>query len=347
MDFLWPQKSLMPYLVLSTKLYVPSIQSSLVQRPRLVHCLESGYQLGRRVTLVSAPAGFGKTTIVREWITDKDLGKPFGWLSLDEGDNDPVRFLVYLVSAIQKVNVKIGKTILTSFNSSQVPPISDLVETLINEISFTSKPLLIILDDYHLIQKVEVHSILQLLLKRQPEALHLVIITREDPPFSLPKMRVQGQITEIRERDLRFTWSEAQAFLEKTMGLELSAQDIDKLEERTEGWAAGMQLAALAMEELSNGEEQRDFVEAFAGSNKMIVDYLISEVLERQAETTRRFLLRTSILERFCAELCDHVVFDDHEAVSSESVVDLLERGNMFLVPLDNQRHWYRYLHLF
>ncbi len=194
---------------------------------------------------------------------------------------------------------------------------------------------------------MEVHSILQLLLKRQPEALHLVIITREDPPFSLPKMRVQGQITEIRERDLRFTSSEAQSFLEKTMGLELSVQDIDKLEERTEGWAAGMQLAALAMEELSNGDERQAFVEAFAGSNKMIVDYLISEVLQRQAKTTRRFLLRTSILERFCAELCDHVVFGDHEAVSSQSVLDLLERGNMFLVPLDNQRRWYRYHHLF
>lgn len=337
----------MPYQVLSTKLYIPPIQASLVQRPRLVQHLESGYRSGRRVTLVSAPAGFGKTTVIREWITDTDLGKPFGWLSLDDGDNDPVRFLVYLVSAIQKVDAKIGKSILTSLNSSQIPPLLDLVETLINEISFESKPFLIILDDYHLIKKVEVHSILQLLLKRQPEVLHLIIITREDPPFSLPKMRVQGQITEIRERDLRFTTSEAQAFLEKTMRLELSAQDIDKLEERTEGWAAGMQLAALAMEELASGEERRAFIEAFAGSNKMIVDYLISEVLQRQSETTRRFLLHTSILERFCAELCDHVVFDHDEADSSQAILDTLERGNMFLVSLDNQRQWYRYHHLF
>ena len=284
---------------------------------------------------------------MREWITDAKLGKPFGWLSLDDGDNDPVRFLIYLVSAIQKVNARIGKTILTSLNSSQVPPLMDLVETLINEISLESKPFLVILDDYHLIKKVELHSILQLLLKRQPKALHLVIITREDPPFSLPRMRVQGQITEIRERDLRFTLPETQSFLAKTMRLELSAHDIDKLEERTEGWAAGMQLAALAMEELSNDKERRDFIEAFAGSNKMIVDYLISEVLQRQTETTRRFLLRTSILERFCAELCDHVVFDDHETGSSHSVVDILERGNMFLVALDNQSQWYRYHHLF
>jgi LuxR family maltose regulon positive regulatory protein len=337
----------MPYQVLSTKLYIPPIQASLVQRPRLVQHLENGYQSGRRVTLVSAPAGFGKTTIIREWITDNSLGKPFGWLSLDDGDNDPVRFLIYLVAAIQKVNTEIGKSILTSLNSSQIPPLFDLVETLINEISFEAKPFLIILDDYHLIKKVEVHSILQLLLERQPDALHLVIITREDPPFPLPRMRVQGQITEIRERDLRFTQAEAQAFLMRTMGLELSERDIDKLEERTEGWAAGMQLAALAMEELSNDEERRAFIEAFAGSNKMIVDYLISEVLQRQAETTRHFLLRTSILERFCAELCDHVVLDDNEAVSSQSVLEILERGNMFLVPLDNQRQWYRYHHLF
>jgi LuxR family transcriptional regulator, maltose regulon positive regulatory protein len=337
----------MTYQVLSTKLYIPPIHSSLVQRPRLVQHLEAGYQTGKRVTLVSAPAGFGKTTIIRQWITAAELGKPFGWLSLDDGDNDPVRFLLYLVSAIQKVNAEIGKTILASLNSSQVPALLDLVETLINEISCEAKPFLIVLDDYHLIKKMEVHTVLQLLLKRQPDALHLVILTREDPPFSLPRMRVQGQITEIRERDLRFTLSEAQAFLVRTMGLELSAQDIGKLEERTEGWAAGIQLAALALDDLSSEEERQAFIEAFTGSNRMIVDYLISEVLHRQAETTRQFLLRTSILERFCAELCDRVVFGDDGEGSSQSVLEILEQGNMFLVPLDSQRHWYRYHHLF
>lgn len=337
----------MAYQVLSTKLYIPPIQSSLVQRPRLVQHLENGYEAGKGVTLVSAPAGFGKTTVVREWITDSKLGKPFGWLSLDEGDNDPVRFLIYFVSAIQKVHAEIGQNILASLNSSQIPSLMDLVEILINEISFGAKPFLLVLDDYHLIKKVEVHSILQLLLKRQPDALHLVIITREDPPFSLPRMRVEGQITEIRERDLRFTLTEAQAFLVRTMGLELSTQDVDKLEERTEGWAAGMQLAAIALEEYSNEEERRDFIDAFTGSNRMIVDYLISEVLQRQSETTRQFLLRTSILERFCAGLCDSVVFSDETHGDSQSILDILEQGNMFLVPLDNQRHWYRYHHLF
>lgn len=337
----------MPYQVLSTKLYIPPIQSSLVQRPRLVQHLENGYQSGKLVTLVSAPAGFGKTTVIREWITDKDFGKSFGWLSLDDGDNDPVRFLTYLVAAIQKVNAEVGQSILTSLNSSQIPPLMDLVETLINEISFEAEPFLLVLDDYHLIKKVEVHSILQLLLKRQPDALHLVVITREDPPFSLPRMRVQGQITEIRERDLRFTLDEAQAFLMKTMGLEISVQDVGRLEERTEGWAAGMQLAALALEEHSNAAERHAFIEAFTGSNRMIVDYLISEVLQRQTETTRQFLLHTSMLERFCAELCDSVVFGEDGEGKSQSVLEILEQANMFLVPLDSQRHWYRYHHLF
>ncbi len=336
----------MTYRVLSTKLYIPPIQPSLVRRPRLVQVLESGYQAGKRVTLVSAPAGFGKTTLLREWIKTTEPEKPFGWLSLDDGDNDPVRFLVYLISAIQKVYPEMGRTILASLNSSQIPPLPELVETLINEITLEAKPFLIVLDDYHLIKKVEVHAILQLLLKHQPDALHLVILTREDPPFSLPRMRVQGQITEIRERDLRFTLAEAQTFLVKTMGLELSAQDIDKLEERTEGWAAGMQLAALALDDLPGEGERRAFIEAFTGSNRIIVDYLISEVLQRQAENTRQFLLQSSILERFCAGLCDYVVFDNVKG-GSQPILELLEQENMFLVPLDNQRHWYRYHHLF
>jgi LuxR family maltose regulon positive regulatory protein len=306
----------MTYQVLATKLYVPPIQANLVRRPRLVQVLESGYQAGKRVTLVSAPAGFGKTTLIREWITDTSQKKPFGWLSLDDGDNDPVRFLVYLVSAIQKVRPEFGQSIIAILKSSQIPPLMDLVETLINEVSLAGQHFFIILDDYHLIKKVQVHSILQLLLKRQPDALHLIIITREDPPYSLPRMRVQGLLTEIRERDLRFTFDEAQSFLANTMGLVMSAEEISKLEERTEGWAAGMQLAALALEEFTNQTERHAFIDAFAGNNRLIFDYLITEVLQRQDEITRRFLLRTSVLERFCAQLCDQVVFDDQEPAS-------------------------------
>lgn len=337
----------MAFQVLATKLFSPPIKTGLVRRSGLVQRLESGYQAGKRVALISAPAGFGKTTLVCEWISSLDSVKPFGWLSLDEGDNDPVRFLIYLVSAIQKINDEIGQTVLASLNSSQTPPLSDLVESLINQISSAAGPFLIVLDDYHLIKKSEVHSLMQLFLKRQPESLHWVIITREDPPLPLPRMRVQGLITEIRERDLRFSLSEAHEFLVNTMGLVLSSQDVSKLEERTEGWAAGMQLAALALEEYSNEEERHAFIEAFAGSNRFIVDYLISEVLERQTEITRQFLLKTSLLERFCYELCDQIVFTDKEAGSSQPILDILEQGNMFLVPLDNQRHWYRYHHLF
>ena len=345
-EFLPARDQPMAYRVLSTKLYIPPIQPSLVRRPRLIQVLENGYQAGKRVTLISAPAGFGKTTLLREWIKTTEPEKPFGWISLDDGDNDPVRFLVYLISAIQKVHPRIGQTILASLNSTQIPPLPELAETLINEITLEAQSFLIVLDDYHSIKKVEVHAILELFLKHQPDVLHLVILTREDPPFPLPRMRVQGQVTEIRERDLRFTLSEAQSFLVKTMGLELSPQDIDKLEERTEGWAAGMQLAALALDDLPNEAERRAFIEAFTGSNRLIVDYLISEVLQRQAETTRQFLLQTSILERFCAELCDEVVFEESKG-RSQPILELLEQENMFLVPLDNQRHWYRYHHLF
>lgn len=337
----------MAYQVLATKLYNPPRKPGLVQRPVLVQRIEDGYKSGKRVTLVSAPAGFGKTTIISEWITTPEYQKPFGWISLDDGDNDPVRFLIYLVSAIQKVNKELGNSVLASLQSVQAPILTDLVETLINEIFSVTTPFLIVLDDYHLIRKIEVHSLVQLFLSRQPENLHLVIMTREDPPLPLPRMRVLGQITEVRERDLRFTLAEAEAFLGNTMGLHLSPEDVSKLKDRTEGWAAGMQLAALALEEYVNDAERRDFIQAFAGSNRLIVDYLISEVLQRQPDATQQFLLRSSILERFCPELCDHVVFGEAAAGRSQLIMESLEQGNMFLVPLDDQRTWYRYHHLF
>lgn len=337
----------MTYQVLFTKLYNPPRKPGLVQRPRLLQRLEDGYNAGKHVTLISAPAGFGKTTIISEWITANGADKSFGWVSLDEGDNDPVRFLIYMITALQKANKEIGRSILNSLQSLQAPILTDLLESLINEISTVSKPFLIVLDDYHLIKKIEVHSLVQLLLKRQPELLHLVIITREDPPLPLPRLRVLGQITEIREKDLRFSLPEAQAFLVKTMGLDLTSEDVGKLKERTEGWAAGMQLAALALEEFQDMQERHAFIEAFAGSNRLVVDYLISEVLLHQPETTRQFLLCTSILERFCAELCEKVIFDDSEIGHSQMILQSIEQGNMFLVPLDNQRHWYRYHHLF
>jgi LuxR family transcriptional regulator, maltose regulon positive regulatory protein len=337
----------MAFQILSTKLYNPPVKADFVRRPRLVQRLENGYRAGKCVTLVSAPAGFGKTTLINEWIAGSEPRKAFGWISLDDGDNDPARFLTYLVSAIQKVNPEIGRPVLALLQASQGSTLSDLIESLINEISAAPSPFLIVLDDYHLIKNLEVHALMQLFLKRQPKPLHLVIMTREDPPLPLPRMRVQGLVTEIREQDLRFRLSEAQAFLIEAMEIKLSAEEVGKLTERTEGWAAGMQLAALALEELPDEVGRRNFIEDFAGSNRLIVDYLISEVLQRLPEQTKQFLLSTSILERFCAELSDFVVFGEDNAARSQQILEDLEQGNMFLVPLDNQRHWYRYHHLF
>jgi LuxR family maltose regulon positive regulatory protein len=337
----------MAFQVLSTKLYNPPLKPGLVRRPRLVQRLENGYQTGKLVTLVSAPAGFGKTTLISEWIAGTEGSKPFGWISLDDSDNDPIRFLTYLVTAIQKVHGEIGRSVLALLQSSQNTNLTDLVEALINEISSASKPFLIVLDDYHLIKNIEIHALMQVFLKQQPNLLHLVFITRVDPPLPLPRMRAQGQITEIRARDLRFNLLEAQAFLVEAMGIALSSDEVGKLTERTEGWAAGMQLAALALEEFQDDEGRRSFIEAFTGSDRLIVDYLISEVLQRQPDTTQQFLLSTSILDRFCAELSDTVVFNETNASRSQQILDSLEQGNMFMVPLDNQRRWYRYHHLF
>ena len=344
--YLFPNQ-FVPYQILSTKLYNPPIKPGRVRRTGLVQRLENGYLAGKCVTLVSAPAGFGKTTIVCEWIAATGPRKSYGWVSLDDGDNDPARFLIYLVSAIQKVNAEIGRTVLTLLQSSQITSLSDLVEVLINEITTAPKSILIVLDDYHVIKNIEVHSLVRLILKRQPDLLHLVIITREDPPLPLARMRVQGQITEIRERDLRFSNSEAQAFLVEVMGIELSLDEVSKLEEHTEGWVAGMQLAALAIDEYPNKDERNAFIDDFTGSNRFIADYLISEVLQRQPAATQQFLLSTSLLQRFCAELCDYVVFGEANPGSSQVILNSLELGNMFLVPLDNQRIWYRYHHLF
>lgn len=341
----------MAYQVLNTKLHNPPIRAGLVRRQRLIQRLENGYQLGKSVTLVSAPAGFGKTTVINDWITgngtENETGKLFGWVSLDDGDNDPARFLTYLISAMERAHAEIGRSALAFLQSSPASNLTYLVEVLINEISAVPAPFLIVLDDYHLIKNLEVHALMQFFLKRQPPTLHFVIITREDPPLPLPRMRAQGLVTEIREQDLRFLLTETQAFLMETMEIKLSTEEVSQLTERTEGWAAGIQLAALALEDLPDGEGRRAFIEGFAGSNRLIVDYLITEVLQRLPEQTKQFLLSTSILERFCAELSEYVVFMDDSAQRSQQILEDLDQGNMFLIPLDNKRHWYRYHHLF
>ena len=333
--------------ILTTKLYPPPPRASLVSRPRLVERLNAGLKAGHRLSLISAPAGFGKTTLASEWLLAGQLASAVAWISLDEADNDSTRFLFYLIAALQQVDAQIGGNVIPVLQSTQPFLLSELVAQLINQISATGKKIFLFLDDYHLITAGAVHEVMDFLIEHQPKELHVVVLTREDPPFPLPRLRARGQMTEIRERDLRFTLPEAQSFLTEAMGLALDPEDVGKLKERTEGWVAGMQLAALALEETTSETERRAFIEAFAGSDRYIVDYLISEVLERQPPAARTFLLETAIFDRFCADLCDQVLWAGSEPGRSQAILEGLEQGNMFLVPLDNQRRWYRYHHLF
>jgi LuxR family transcriptional regulator, maltose regulon positive regulatory protein len=343
----------MTYPILSTKLYAPSIRHHLVERSRLIERLENGIQQGCRMTLVSAPAGFGKTTLVSEWLR-KDPDSPVAWISLDETDNELTRFLLYLVTALQRIDPAFGAAIQPAILSSNRPPLHELVTLLINDIARSEKKLILVLDDYHQVSSPEVHQVMQLLLERQPENLHIFILTREDPPFPLPRMRVRGQISDVRERDLRFSSTEAETFFSTCMGLELPADTIAVLEARTEGWVAGLQLAALAIQEYPDEQHIQRFLETFAGTDRHVVDYLVEEVFTRQPTEVQDFLLRASILERFCAPLCaalcdpqDAPQDSGNQVASSAVFLQKIERANLFLIPLDNQRVWYRFHHLF
>jgi LuxR family transcriptional regulator, maltose regulon positive regulatory protein len=323
--------------ILATKLYIPFPQPNVVLRPRLIERLnEDG--LHRRLTLVCAPAGFGKTTLLGEWLTG--LPQLTAWLSLDEGDNDPVRFLAYLVAALQTVAPNIGEGVLGALQSPQPPPTETILTALINEISAVGDDLVLVLDDYHIVDARPVDDALTFLLEHLPPQVHLVIATREDPNLPLGRLRARGQLTELRATDLRFTPSEASVFLKGVTGLNLSAEDIAALETRTEGWIAGLQLAALSMR---GREDVPGFIRAFAGDNRYIVDYLVEEVLGRQPERIRSFLLQTSILDGLSGPLCDAVTNQEE----GKARLETLERGNLFVIPLDDNRHWYRYHHLF
>ena len=322
--------------ILATKLYVPPPQSRAVLRPRLIERLNEG--LHRRLALISAPAGFGKTTLVSDWLAG--CGRPAAWLSLDEGDSDPTRFLAYLVAALQTIAPNIGEGVLDALRSPQAPPTESILTALLNEIAALEDDFVLVLDDYHAIDARPVDDALAFLLEHLPPRMHLVIATREDPNLPLAQLRVRGQLAELRAADLRFAASEAAEFLKGTMGLNLSAEDIAALETRTEGWIAGLQLAALTMQ---GRENVTGFVRAFAGDNRYIVDYLVEEVLRRQPERIRSFLHQTSILERLSGPLCDAVTGQEE----GNALLETLERGNFFVVPLDDRRQWYRYHHLF
>jgi LuxR family maltose regulon positive regulatory protein len=363
--------------LLATKLYLPRARGALVPRPRLLARLEAGTRLP--LSLIAAPAGFGKTTLLATWLRQElrienaelrtqastpdsqfsILNSQFNaaWLALDTADNDPSTFLRYLIAALRQACPAVGALALALMNEAQPPPITTLLTTLINDLAEASQPLLLALDDYHVITSPAVHGALTFLLEHLPPNLHLVIGSREDPPLPLARLRARGQIAELRAADLRFTPAEAAEFLRDIMGLALDADAIATLEARTEGWIAGLQLAALAMQ---NRADQSGFIAAFAGSNRFVIDYLASEVLDQLPEHLRVFMLRTSILERMCGPLCDFVTEIENEELkiannatelhnsqfsilNSQLFLEELERANLFLIALDDQRRWYRY----
>lgn len=322
--------------ILATKLNRPPTRTKVVIRPRLFERLNEG--LHSKLILISAPAGFGKTTLVSEWV--EEIERPTAWLSLDEGDNDPTRFLTYFVNALRTIAPTIGEGMLTVLQSPQLAPTETMLTALLNEISTISDNFVLILDDYHVIDAKPIENTLSFLVKHLPPQMLVVITTRDDPQLPVVRLRAHGQLTELRAADLRFTHDEASEFFNQVMGLNLSMADITTLEDRTEGWIAGLQLAALS---IRGRDDITQFIRTFAGNNRFIVDYLVEEVLQRQPESVRTFLLQTAILDQMNGSLCDALTGQQDGSARLEA----LERGNFFVVPLDDKRHWYRYHHLF
>ncbi len=357
--------------LLTTKLYVPPPRLNLVARSRLIARLQAG--LRNKLTLLAAPAGFGKTTLLSAWLSSEfqvpsgrlsseltetqQLKTSVAWVSLDVGDNDPPRFWSYVCAALETLLPGVAETALALLQSPQPPPAETLLPSLLNAVSARATDCVLVLDDYHVIETAAIHDALTFLLEHVPPTLHLVIASRADPPLPLPRLRARGELTELRAADLRFMPTEAASFLTEVMGLPLSVDDVAVLERRTEGWIAGLQLAALAMRER---HDLTSFISAFTGSQRFVGEYLAEEVFNRQPRHIQAFLLQTSILSRMCASLCDAVLNDGaggaavqmpYSAVSGESfcqdVLEELERANLFVVPLDDARQWYRYHHLF
>jgi LuxR family maltose regulon positive regulatory protein len=327
-----------PFVPLGTKLNPPTGARRRVTRRAQVDRLVSGEP--RRLTLVSAPAGWGKTTLLAEWAADSREDRPFAWLTLDRGDNDAVRFWGYVIEALRTIEPSFGSASLASLGVSGTNPIEVVLPPLINELAALDMPVVLALEDYHLVQSPEVHEGLSFLVERLPTTLELAIATRLDPPLPLPRLRARGEMLEFRAPELRFDAAEADELLRGALGDALDEADVARLVQRTEGWPAGLYLAALS---LSGRDDPSSFIEAFAGDDRHIVDYLGGEVLDGLDPQTREFLLRTSILERLSAPLCDHLL------ESSDGAEQLLaiERANLFLVALDDRREWYRYHHLF
>jgi LuxR family maltose regulon positive regulatory protein len=354
--------------LLATKLYAPPTRLRLVSRSRLLEQLDQGPS--GRLVLVSAPAGFGKTTLLSEWLRTRQC--PAAWVSLDASDNDPARFLHYMITALQTAAPGIGIDAQEMLRAPQVPSVEPVLASVINDIAAMAGrcdaqgwPCVLVLDDYHVIASPAIHQAMLFLLEHLPSQLCLAIATRADPPLPLARWRSRGYLIEIRADELRFAYGEAAEFLSQVMGLDLSANDVQTLTDRTEGWIAGLQMAALSLKDRANASE---FVRSFSGSHRYILDYLVEEVLDRQPHNIQAFLLQTCILGRLCGPLCDTVSgmeAGDHTGESgpplsaarhplqstsrspAQEILEYLERSNLFVVPLDDERKWYRYHHLF
>ena len=330
-----------PTALLETKFYLPRPRHGLVPRPRLSERLDRGIMTSK-LMLVSAPAGFGKT--LAEWLaagptapTDERLT---AWLSLDRGDNHPASFWAYVIAALRKVAAEIGESALALLQAAQPPAVEAVLTALLNDLAAIAGDIVLVLDDYHVIDAPSVQDGMAFLLDHLPPGLHLVIASRADPPLPLARLRARGDLAEIRAAELRFTPDEAAAYLNEMMGLQLTARDVTVLEARTEGWIAALQLAALSMQ---GREDLTGFIDGFAGDDRYVVDYLAEEVLQRQPDRVQAFLLHTCILGRLSGPLCDAVT----GLGGGKAMLEALDRGNLFLVPLDDRRRWHRYHHLF
>ncbi len=328
--------------ILSTKLVIPPLRSRLVVRPRLLQKLSQGLECG--IILVSAPAGYGKSTLLSAWL--KHLDFPAAWLSLDDGDNDPGRFLAYLLAALRIIDPGIEGSTENAADFSQPGGNEALLTSLINQLAQRTRPCCLVLDDYHLIQNQAVHHLVGFLLEQRPASLKLVIATRADPPLPLARLRARSCLTELRLVDMRFTLPEAADFLAHTMGLSLSEEDVARLTRRTEGWIAGLQIAALSMQDTADIPA---FISSLTGSHHYIFDYLLEEILGHQPPEVQRFLLYTSILEQMAAPLCDALIQADDAGAHrpSQTMLEELEHANLFILPLEQEHHWYRYHPLF
>jgi len=322
--------------LVATKLNIPQVDRELVDRPRLIALLEAGST--GKLTLVSAPAGYGKTTLVSDWLTRSHI--PAAWLSLDSADNQIPRFFCYLIRALQQIDPAVAAEIEAHLETGTDTPVENILAAVVNDIATSSAAFTLVLDDYHVINSMQIHQALEFLFNHMPTGMKVILISRADPPMPLARLRVQRQLTELREADLRFTGDEMREFFNDLMGLDISSEEITNLEIRTEGWIAGLQLVALT---LQHGQYPQEHLVAITGSHRHLIDYLVDEVMSQQTEEVRSFLLCTSILERFNASLC----FALMQKPNTREMLLALEKAHLFIIPLNDECKWYRYHRLF